>query len=847
MSNFPAEWPADGIPSKISAELAQFGALVSPPKVIEGGKKAVCTFKDADQAKAASEWKGASFKIEVRLMASQKQQQPIFTNRAADSSSKPAESASSSAPAGGASTPAPAASTGEKAAAPAGPAPPNALPVESRAERRARDAGRTLFVGNIPFEASETDMRTLFGVMGVPVEFRMVSDKDTKQPKGYGFCDFVTRDTAEDALKYFADLEYKGRSLRVSRADNALQAVAAGELMVGTTHKGRDVVIKNLPDYYTAPDVRSFIRSSLSSDLRGRVIGIVRVPKNYNEQKPGAESKEEQEKGQEGEGGENAAAGEQPKEESNVATVIFTTADDAKTAANKLAGKRVVGNLLRILLDGEEVQTLEQREEALAASAEAAATLHIDELAMPKRPKVEPSQQDREVWVDPLPDEGEISKFLDGFGPTDEVFRIPDVETGVPGDRGYVVFKEHAGAVACVASGSGTWSESERALSSQQQRRSNGRDSAYPESFIGKLLGARGERITRAKEEIRAVTLSMRGDGLEGSETTPAVSQRLHFTCKGSFEAISKLQASLESLVSQAHDAMADRITNGPAPSSDRRSRRSEDQSRRSRSRDRDRDREGPWRPPGADPRQPPPGWPWPPPPGMPPWGAPGYPPPWGAPHPYMPPYGMPPPPGMWGGPGGPPPPGHPPAGGPPPPGGPPPLGGPPAGVPPLGAAPADGPTVADGKASRSRSHRRRRRREEGGGGEEEGGAAHKHRRRRRRKEGGGGAESGGESAGSADAGATDGGAGEGFLQSLSAELSAEEAELKGAVIAFLEVWEACHPDGECPNLVHLGGDTQVRKSKASALPREVNLKTWIKARLAPEVDVNGQKVILSR
>jgi len=854
MSGFPSDWAVDAIPSKIQSELSQYGPLVSPPKVIEAGKKAVCTFKDADHAKAAAARTGGSFKIELRMMAAEKARQPVFTARSADSAPPKASSQSGggSAPLADKPVTAPAAQTSapaaEKPAAREAAAPKaTTRDSDSRADRRTRDAGRTLFVGNIPFEASETDMKCLFGVMGVPVEFRMVSDKDTKQPKGYGFIDFVNRESAEEALKFFADLEYRGRSLRVSRADNALQAVSAGELEISTAHHGRDVLLKGLPDYYSAPDTRSFVRSSLSSELRGRVIGIVRLPRKETEkEKLNTDGEAKNENGEEGEKPKNPEDG---KDDGTCVSVIFATAEDAQAAANRLAGRKVVGNFVRVFLAGEEIQTREQKEEVAASKAEASATLHIDELAMPKRPKVEPSSHDREVWIDPLPDDADLEKFLGSFGPTEEVFRIPDVETGQPGDRGYVKFKEHAGAEACVSSGSGSWSESERALSSQQQTRSSGRECAYPESFIGMLLGHRGERITSAKDEIGAIQLSMRGEGLgEGSESS--VSARLHFTCKGSFEAIARVQTALEQLVSQAHEGMAGRIANGPSANHKRKQSEARAPSR-DRRRRRDRDRDGDRRPPGDPQHPPPPGWPWPPPPGMHPWGPPpGYPPPpWMGYHPHMPPppggaAHMPPPPGMWG--PGPPPPGAPPGMGPPPSGVPPPAGSPPPGGAAIGDGSAATPSIADAARSKSRSRRGRRRREEDGA--EEGGA-HKHRRRRRRKEGGAEESAGSESnqeelaldqdhnAGGAK------GSGDAFLDNLPAQLTPAEADLRSAVVAFLEVWEACHPDGECPNLVHLGGDTQVRRTKAEALPPEVNLKAWIKARLAPEVDVDGQKV----
>jgi len=50
--------------------------------------------------------------------------------------------------------------------------------------------------------------------------FRMVFDKETLQPKGYGFCDFADPDTAITALKILSEKECNGRLLRLDLADN---------------------------------------------------------------------------------------------------------------------------------------------------------------------------------------------------------------------------------------------------------------------------------------------------------------------------------------------------------------------------------------------------------------------------------------------------------------------------------------------------------------------------------------------------------------------------------------------------------------------------------------------------
>eukprot|EP00930_Biecheleria_cincta_P077115 TRINITY_DN64371_c0_g1_i1.p1 TRINITY_DN64371_c0_g1~~TRINITY_DN64371_c0_g1_i1.p1 ORF type:complete len:388 (+),score=76.51 TRINITY_DN64371_c0_g1_i1:84-1166(+) len=84
----------------------------------------------------------------------------------------------------------------------------------------------TVFVGNIPYDTTEDDIRELFSKHGKVESFRMVFDKDTRQPKGYGFCDFVDNETAVRAMKALAEVECNGRKLRLDLADNVLRGPA---------------------------------------------------------------------------------------------------------------------------------------------------------------------------------------------------------------------------------------------------------------------------------------------------------------------------------------------------------------------------------------------------------------------------------------------------------------------------------------------------------------------------------------------------------------------------------------------------------------------------------------------
>lgn len=81
----------------------------------------------------------------------------------------------------------------------------------------------SIFVGNVPYDANEDELRELFSSKAGPVtSIRVVHDKDTKQPKGYAFCDFADPSIVRDAIEKLNNIEYNGRRLRVDWAEREL-------------------------------------------------------------------------------------------------------------------------------------------------------------------------------------------------------------------------------------------------------------------------------------------------------------------------------------------------------------------------------------------------------------------------------------------------------------------------------------------------------------------------------------------------------------------------------------------------------------------------------------------------
>jgi len=62
---------------------------------------------------------------------------------------------------------------------------------------------------------------------------RVVCDRDTKQPKGYAFCDFVDSNSVKEAIEKLNGIEYNGRKLRIDGAERELHGPSSGPRALG--------------------------------------------------------------------------------------------------------------------------------------------------------------------------------------------------------------------------------------------------------------------------------------------------------------------------------------------------------------------------------------------------------------------------------------------------------------------------------------------------------------------------------------------------------------------------------------------------------------------------------------
>ncbi|KAF2797705.1 hypothetical protein K505DRAFT_414861 [Melanomma pulvis-pyrius CBS 109.77] len=76
-------------------------------------------------------------------------------------------------------------------------------------------AGRVVFIGNIPYGGTEELILDTLGRVGQVLNFRLVYDKETGRPKGFGFAEFADADAAASAVRNLNDFDVMGRKLRV--------------------------------------------------------------------------------------------------------------------------------------------------------------------------------------------------------------------------------------------------------------------------------------------------------------------------------------------------------------------------------------------------------------------------------------------------------------------------------------------------------------------------------------------------------------------------------------------------------------------------------------------------------
>ena len=78
--------------------------------------------------------------------------------------------------------------------------------------------GRKLYVGNLPYSATETSLREAFSASGTVDSVSLITDRDTGQSKGFAFVTMSTQAEAEKATTMFNGKSFGDRALTVNTA-----------------------------------------------------------------------------------------------------------------------------------------------------------------------------------------------------------------------------------------------------------------------------------------------------------------------------------------------------------------------------------------------------------------------------------------------------------------------------------------------------------------------------------------------------------------------------------------------------------------------------------------------------
>jgi cold-inducible RNA-binding protein len=91
-----------------------------------------------------------------------------------------------------------------------------------------------LYVGNLPYNVNEDDLRDLFAPYGAPESVIVIMDRDTGRSKGFGFVEFTNDTEARAAMQALNGREINGRALTVNEARPRAEGGGGG----GGGHRG---------------------------------------------------------------------------------------------------------------------------------------------------------------------------------------------------------------------------------------------------------------------------------------------------------------------------------------------------------------------------------------------------------------------------------------------------------------------------------------------------------------------------------------------------------------------------------------------------------------------------------
>ena len=78
--------------------------------------------------------------------------------------------------------------------------------------------GTRLYIGNLPFDATENDIQDFFGKAGAVANVHLIQDRQTGRSRGFAFVEMADQAGADAAIKTLHNQDFNGRKLVVNEA-----------------------------------------------------------------------------------------------------------------------------------------------------------------------------------------------------------------------------------------------------------------------------------------------------------------------------------------------------------------------------------------------------------------------------------------------------------------------------------------------------------------------------------------------------------------------------------------------------------------------------------------------------
>ncbi len=75
-----------------------------------------------------------------------------------------------------------------------------------------------IYVGNLPYSASNSDLEQAFGQYGQVLKANIIMDRETGNSKGFGFVEMASSEEGNNAIQGLHDSDLQGRNMKVNEA-----------------------------------------------------------------------------------------------------------------------------------------------------------------------------------------------------------------------------------------------------------------------------------------------------------------------------------------------------------------------------------------------------------------------------------------------------------------------------------------------------------------------------------------------------------------------------------------------------------------------------------------------------